>query len=103
MADAENSNITVPASLAGAGAELNQRAAKIAGDLAALMVQLEPLEPTWTGSAYTYYTGLQQEWNVAAAGLFGPDGVLGDIANRLNLVWANYSDAEWTSIGNWQH
>ena len=31
-----------------------------------------PLQDQWQGPAQSYYQGLQQEWNIAADGLFGP-------------------------------
>jgi uncharacterized protein YukE len=65
-------------------------------------VKLQPVADTWTGSAATYYEGLQQEWNQAADGLFGPDGVLGEIAGAMHVTWNNYSEAEWANVKSWQ-
>jgi uncharacterized protein YukE len=101
--DIESSSIVVPVDLEGAGAYINARASEIAGELAALIRILAPLEATWTGQAYDYYHGLQQEWNIAAEGLFGPDGVLGIIANAMNVTWENYSGAEFANKQTWMH
>jgi WXG100 family type VII secretion target len=95
--------IAVPVDLEGAGTHLNNVAAAISGELEALwMNKLEPLQSTWTGRAATYYQGLQQEWNTAAAGLFAPDGVLGQIARAMNVNWGNYSYAEADNTQTWQ-
>jgi hypothetical protein len=48
-------------------------------------------------------TVAQQEWNVAAEGLFGPNGILGEIAQAMNVNWGNYTDAEWSNIKTWRH
>jgi WXG100 family type VII secretion target len=81
---------------------LNSRAIAIADQLSALARQLDPLEETWTGATATYFEGLKQEWNTSAAGLFAPDGVLGDIAKAMGLVFDNCSQAEWDNMRTWQ-
>lgn len=103
MSSADGSPISVPLDLETAGAQINSQAAAIADELASLNQQLQPLEGTWTGQAAAYYEGLQSEWNMAAAGLFGQDGVLGIIATAMGVTWANYSDAEATNVRTWQH
>jgi WXG100 family type VII secretion target len=103
MPDIDSSTIAVPVDLEGAGAYINSQAAAISAELDALIKVLAPLQDTWVGSAHTYYHGLQAEWNIAAEGLFGPTGVLGQIANAMNVTWANYSDAEWANVRTWQH
>jgi uncharacterized protein YukE len=102
MANIDESLIAVPLDLEGAGAYLNAQAQQMADELAKLWSQLEPLS-IWTGKAKTYYEGLQQEWNTAAAGLFAPDGVLGQIANAMHTTWGNYSEAEASNARTWQH
>jgi WXG100 family type VII secretion target len=99
---ADSTPIAVPTDLEASGAYINSQASAIADELAALAQQIEPLQSTWTGQAATYYQGLQQEWNTAAEGLFGPDGVLGQIANAMNVNWGNYSDAEASNVQTWQ-
>jgi WXG100 family type VII secretion target len=99
---ADSTPIVVPTDLDASGAFINSQAAAMADELAALAQQLAPLQSTWTGQAATYYQGLQQEWNVAAAGLLGPGGVLGQIANAMNVNWGNYSDAESSNVRTWQ-
>jgi uncharacterized protein YukE len=104
MADIDGTPIYVSDGLSGAGAWLNSQAGTCANELASLKSKLSPLAETWTHSkAASYYEGLQQEWNIAAEGLFGPDGVLGQIAHVMNVNWNNYSDAEWSNIGTWRH
>ncbi len=102
MADIASTNIAVPLDLEGAGAYINGQAAAITAELDALIKILAPLQDTWNGDASGYYTGLQMEWNTAAEGLFGPTGVLGQIANAMNVTWANYSDAEFANVRTWQ-
>ncbi|MGX9227921.1 hypothetical protein ACWV95_20050 [Streptomyces albus] len=46
---------------------------------------------------------MQNEWDIAAEGLFGYDGVLGRIAHAMNINWNNYSDAEWSNVSTWKH
>jgi WXG100 family type VII secretion target len=81
---------------------LNDRATIIMDKLQNLASQLDPLEATWSGKAQEYYFGLRQEWNTAAAGLLAPDGVLGEIARAMGIVWNNYSQAEWDNARTWQ-
>ena len=102
MANIDDTLIAVPNELESAGAYINASAEQMADELARLWSQLETLS-IWTGSAHTYYDGLQQEWNRAAAGLFAPDGVLGQIANAMHVTWGNYADAEASNSRTWQH
>src|SRR5580692_1533881 len=62
--------IAVQQQLADAGGILNSRAAAITEQLESLAGYLNGLPEIWSGSASTYYQGLQQEWNIAAKGLF---------------------------------
>jgi len=97
--------ILVGDDLAAAGTDINNVAAKIAGQLQALRAQLQPIAETWTGPASTYYQPLQEEWNFAANGLFGTEeqgGVLGEIAAAMNVTWGDYSDAEWANVTTWK-
>jgi WXG100 family type VII secretion target len=103
MPSIDTSSIMVRQELEAAGAWINARAQQIADELAALKAQLMPLAETWDGTANQYYEGLQQEWNIAAEGLFGPDGILGRIAHTMNVNWANYSEAEWSNTQTWSH
>lgn len=105
MSSIDGTPIMVDDQLSGAGAYINNAAAQIVDQLVALKAQLEPLVETWTGPAASYYEPLQAEWNLAAGGLFGDaqqQGVLGEIANALNVSWNNYSDAEWANASTWQ-
>jgi WXG100 family type VII secretion target len=101
MSYSDETPIAVPTDLEAAGAYISSQAAAIADELAALAAQLQPLQGTWTGQSAAYYQGLQQEWDVAAAGLFSPDGVLGQIANAMNVNWGNYSQAEIDNTKTW--
>jgi WXG100 family type VII secretion target len=103
MAIPDNMPILVAADLEGAGPYLNGQAAEISDELNQLASYLNQLQAIWQGRASGYYQGLQTEWNVAAEGLFGPDGVLGEIAHTMNVAWGNYSDAEWSNSQTWQH
>ena len=104
MADIDGSDIYVGEGLGAAGTWINGRAQEIAGDLETLKNKLAPLQDSWNHSqAATYYQDLQQEWNIAAEGLFGPNGVLGEIAQAMNVNWGNYTDAEWSNIKTWRH
>ena len=96
-------SIKVPFHLQTASTTINAAAEAITDELHALYQQLLPLETTWMGQAHTYYDGLQQEWNTAAEGLFGPDGVLGQIARAMGVNWNNYADSEASNAGTWQH
>jgi WXG100 family type VII secretion target len=102
MPDVSGTNLVVPADLQTAGTQLNNKAQQIVDQLDSLKSQLAPLAETWTGPAASYYHPLQAEWNMAAEGLFGPNGVLGQIANAMNLTWNNYSECEWTNVKGWQ-
>lgn len=98
----ETVSMMVQDGLADAGKNLNNYANTIVEELNGLISQLAPIAETWTGPAASYYGPLQDEWNVAANGLFGPDGILGEIANAMNVTWNNYSDAEWANVSTWQ-
>ena len=102
MPDVTGTPLVVPSDLQGAGTALNKQAQGIVDQLDALKTQLAPLAETWVGPAASYYQPLQAEWNMAAEGLFGPHGVLGQIASALNLSWNNYSECEWSNVKGWQ-
>ncbi len=102
MGSIESTPIWVGTELESVGSYLNGQAAEIADELHQLATYLNQLDVTWQGSAATYYQGLQAEWNTAADGLFGPDGVLGEIANAMNITWGNYADAEWSNAQTWR-
>jgi uncharacterized protein YukE len=103
MADVSGSILRVPSELQASGTYINGVATQIEGELIALKNQLAPLMEIWTGAAKGYYDGLQMEWNIAADGLFGPTGVLGVIAQTMNLNWNNYTDCEWSNVQTWKH
>jgi WXG100 family type VII secretion target len=98
----DGTSIMVRNELASAGAHINGVAQNIADELNRLMALLAPLQDTWQGSAKDYFAGLFNEWNIAAAGLLGPDGVLGEIAQAMHINWGNYSEAEWANTSTWQ-
>ncbi|WP_432990758.1 WXG100 family type VII secretion target [Dactylosporangium sp. CA-233914] len=102
MPDIAGSTLQVPPELETAGARMSSTATTISDELIALKAMLAPLEAHWTGTAQPYYEALQAQWNNAARELFGPDGVLGDIASALNLAWRNYSECEWVNTRTWR-
>jgi uncharacterized protein YukE len=95
--------IAVKQELETAGTYLNGQATEISGEIHQLAKYIENLKWAWQGAAHGYYEGLQTEWNLAADGLFGPDGVLGEIAHAMNVSWGNYSEAEENNSRTWQH
>ncbi|GAA2746006.1 WXG100 family type VII secretion target [Kitasatospora cinereorecta] len=100
----ESSSILVHAQLGEVGPRIHAAAEEIIGELQRLIAVLAPLKDTWnTSEAAADYEILQQEWNTAAEGLFGPDGVLGNVAAVMNVNFVNYSDAEWANISTWRH
>jgi WXG100 family type VII secretion target len=102
MVDVSGAKLVVPPDLETAGQQLNYKAQGIVDMIDGLKKQLDPLAENWTGWTASYYQPLQAEWNMAAEGLFGQDGVLGQIAHALNLTWNNYSECEWANVRTWQ-
>lgn len=102
MADGNLSPIAVTPELEGASGHMNSVAGHVTGELERLERLLLPLADTWKGETFTYFRGLQDEWNIAADGLFGPDGVLSQIAIAMQTNWGNYSDAEWANSRTWR-
>ncbi|MEV6536986.1 WXG100 family type VII secretion target [Streptomyces sp. NPDC051639] len=100
----DGAQIFVGDSLGSAGAHIQAQAQAIADELGSLKTKLAPLQEAWRESqAAGYYQGLQNEWEVAANGLLGPDGILGQIAHAMNINWANYTEAEGANIQTWRH
>ncbi|RKR89420.1 WXG100 family type VII secretion target [Micromonospora pisi] len=99
----DSREIAVPLDLEHAGPYINSVAFTISDDLTRLRNQLQPVLDSWSGEAQTYYAGLQNEWNIAAEGLLGPEGVLGQIAQAMNVTWSNYTECEWANVQTWQH
>jgi uncharacterized protein YukE len=101
----DNASLLVGDGLADAGPNINGTAQGISDELNTLIGLLTPLQDYWTGNAAALYESYQEEWNAAAAGLFGgegTEGVLGAIAQAMNVAYGNYSDAEWANIQTWQ-
>ncbi|MFI0895568.1 WXG100 family type VII secretion target [Streptomyces sp. NPDC020983] len=99
-----SARIKVDDSLSAAGTTINGMAATIAEELHALKGRLAPLEQEWLqSSAATYYQDMMNEWDLAADGLLGPQGVLGRIAHAMHVNWGNYADAEWSNVSTWKH
>ncbi|MEU4657753.1 WXG100 family type VII secretion target [Streptomyces sp. NPDC023723] len=104
MPDIESTPIRVGTDLEGAGTYLNGQAAHIMGELTALKSRIQSLIDTWNAQSATDYQLRMQEWDTAAAGLFGGDadgGVLGEIARAMNVNWGNYVGAEEANIKTW--
>ncbi|MEU9407525.1 WXG100 family type VII secretion target [Streptomyces sp. NPDC048281] len=97
-------SIFVSEGLAGAGKEMNRQAEVMVEELNTLKKKLIPLVESWRRSeASTYFQDMQNEWDIAANGLFGPDGVLGRIAHAMDVNWGNYAEAEWSNVRTWKH
>jgi hypothetical protein len=77
----------------GVGAVLNGVATQVTAELAQLRGLLEPFRDVCLEAGANL--GANEEWNIAADGLFGPAGVLAAIAGALNVEWADYTDAVW--------
>jgi uncharacterized protein YukE len=104
MAVNDSKSILVQPELGGVGPKINASAEEITGELQRLAALLAPLKDTWTTSqAASDYEILQQEWDTAANGLFGPNGELGNVAAVMNVNFTNYSDAESANISTWRH
>jgi uncharacterized protein YukE len=99
----DSREIAVPVSLEQAGPYLNSMAQTIEDELMTLRNQLQPVLDTWDGENKRNYEVLQQEWNTAADGLLGPEGVLGQVAHAMNITWQNYTDCEWANVKTWKH
>lgn len=107
----EDSNLRVPVELEHAGTDVRTKARLIVAQLETLAKQLLPLQETWNDpgfGAFSWFQGLQQEWNMSAKGLFGDGavepGILGAIANRLDVSWYNYVTTQTTNTKQWmQH
>ncbi|WP_037910860.1 WXG100 family type VII secretion target [Actinacidiphila yeochonensis] len=99
----ENSTLKVDESLATAGQDINYMATVIAEELDYLKKQLMPLKETWLHSdASLYFQDMMNEWDLAANGLLGPDGILGQIAHTWHVNWGNYTEAEWSNVATWK-
>ncbi len=104
MSQVDGTSILVHSELGEVGPYIQSTAEQIIEELQRLVALLAPLKDTWNGSqAQADYEILQQEWNTAAQGLFGPDGVLGNVAAVMNVNFTNYSDAEWANVTTWRH
>jgi hypothetical protein len=68
-------------------------AADVADRLAGLRSELAPTRALWTGDGADLCPA--DEWTIAADGLFGPDGVLGQISRAMNTDWPALPDAGW--------
>jgi uncharacterized protein YukE len=105
MGFTENDPIAVHKELELAGTIINAKAEALAEELHQLAQYVGHILDHWGGGASQYYTDLQNEWDVAARGLFAPapDGVLGEIAQAMTVNWGNYAEAEYANTRTWQH
>ncbi|GAA1274279.1 hypothetical protein GCM10009665_72270 [Kitasatospora nipponensis] len=100
----DSTSILVHSQLGEVGPRIHASAEEIIAELQRLVQLLAPLKDSWNSSeAAADYEILQQEWNTAAEGLFGPGGVLGNVAAVMNVNFVNYSDAEWANVSTWRH
>ena len=97
--------ILVQDELESAGPAVSARAAALSDQLTSLQNYIQANIPeTWTGRSSHGYQHYQQLWHTAAHGLFDPqDGVLGQIASALNVIWLNYAASETANTVTWQH
>ena len=107
MSDIESSNLQVPPELAEAGPHVRTVSGNLASELDTLQKKLAPLAESWKGDAYQYFTGLEQEWNLASVGLWGDGtggsvGLLPFIAHALDVAYENYMNAEHSNTKTWQ-
>jgi hypothetical protein len=70
--------------LARAMRDLDTMAAEVTGRLAELRRVLEPTRDLWSGGGLDL--GPADEWSIAVDGLFGDDGVLGQISRALEAA-----------------
>ncbi len=102
----EDSHLQVPATLEFAGKHVRDVASTVISELETLKNQIQPLQETWTGDAYNYFTVLEQEWNNSALGLFGDNvahpGLLGNIAMALDSSWYNYAVTQQANTYTWK-
>lgn len=102
MANIEGASILVQDELAGAGPYLNGQAQTINDELEQLNSQIQPIFESWGGKAADWYQVREQEWSAAALAIFGPEGVLGLIAQKMDITWNNYCEAENANVQSWQ-
>lgn len=105
MPGIDGAQIYVSEGLGGAGSQLKSMADELIQELQQLKNRLAPLADSWKQSqAATYYQDMQNEWDMAAYGLFDEEnGVLGRIANAMNVNIGNYSECEWSNIATWNN
>lgn len=103
----EDALLRVPTELGDAGPHVRLVAGNIMEQLRSLKTKLGPLEETWTGAAFELFHPLELQWQAAARGLFGDDhtepGVLGDVAHRLDEIYANYMLTQHVNTRQWMH
>jgi WXG100 family type VII secretion target len=97
--------IAVPPELGNASGNIHGRASEFAATLASLRSRVAALADTWKGDAHTNYTYYTNEWDAAAAALFGTGetGLLPSIGDAMQTVWNNYVETESTNTQGWKH
>jgi hypothetical protein len=76
------------------GHAMTATAAEVAVRLAGLRRVLEPTRDLWAGT--TAGLGPAEEWTIAVEGLFGADGVLGQISRAMHAEWPAFEGLGWT-------
>ena len=84
------------------GGVLLGKAEGIDQDLAGLLIKLEALQDFWVSPAASEFAPYFANWSNAARDMFGPDGILGQVANALNVSWNNYTECEGANVKGWQ-
>jgi uncharacterized protein YukE len=110
VVDVTSAQIKVGEQLSGAGSYVNGIALQLTEELDALRAKLAPLQDSWYQSqAASMYQDDMNLWNLSAQTLFGSSegayqagaGVLGAIAQVLDVNNTNYVDAESSNIKTW--
>nr|WP_221382688.1 hypothetical protein [Actinoplanes polyasparticus] len=73
-----------------------ESATMIAGSLAVLRRHLLPTRELWDGDRVSVL-GPAVEWTIAADGLLGPDGVLGQISRAIAVTWPELPGTGWAA------
>ncbi|MDR7277281.1 hypothetical protein [Catenuloplanes atrovinosus] len=75
--------------------ELTRAAGLLADELSELKRRFRDERPRWTRTPHSPFASPAAEWDVAADGLLGPDGVAAWLAGRAGMEWPDLSRARW--------
>ena len=100
--DVTTTPIMVSTDMEAQGGILLGKAEDIDQMLAELLTRLRAIEDFWESPASREFVPFFNNWNSAASEMFGPGGVLGQVANVLNVAWNNYTECEFSNVKTWQ-